>query len=121
MSEVDVLALLTQALHGVAFLIGLFLFSRLFIRPLADAVGGGDTAAIESLREEVMSKLASVEVVGPDGAVARGGMSHDDLDIPGLFSDSDEMTLQEQVDRLAQLRSEDSVRTIRGWMATGGA
>jgi len=117
----DVLALLTQALHGVAFLIGLFLFSRLFIRPLADAVGGGDTAAIESLREEVMSKLASVEVVGPDGAVARGGMSHDDLDIPGLFSDSDEMTLQEQVDRLAQLRSEDSVRTIRGWMATGGA
>jgi hypothetical protein len=36
------------------------------------------------------------------------------------MTENDEMTLQQQVDRLAQLRSEDSVRTIRGWMAAGG-
>ena len=42
------------------------------------------------------------------------------MEIPGLVEQSDEMSLQQQVDRLAQLRADDSVRTIRGWMATGG-
>lgn len=115
----DVFVLLGSALHGVAFLIGLFLFSRFFVKPLAEAVGGGDTAAIDEIREELRERLAAMETegltpVGPEGATI------DDAEIPGLIESSDEITLQQQVDRLAQLRAEDSVRTIRGWMATGG-
>ncbi len=119
----DMLVLITSALHGVAFLIGLLLFSKLFVRPLADALGGGDSAAIASLRDEVTKKLAMVSV-NPAGATAvAAGASptqFDDMDIPGLGEGNEEMTLQQQVDRLAQRRAEDSVRTIRGWMATGG-
>lgn len=121
----DLLLLINGALKAIAFLAGLLLFSRLFVRPLAEAVGGSDTAAIESLREEVQSRLAEVRVqamgVTEGGeAVAVGGVPIEDLDIPGLVEQNDEMSLQEQVDRLAQVRAEDSVRTIRGWMASGG-
>ena len=124
----DVMILVNSLLQATALLLGLFLFSRLFVRPLAAAVGGGDTAAIETLREEVAERIAAVRVersqplVGPDGepVVIPDGMTIDDMEIPGLVEQSDEMTLQQQVDRLAQLRADDSVRTIRGWMATGG-
>lgn len=117
----DILVLLTSLLHGVAFLIGLVLFSKMFIRPLAAAVGGGDTAALEDLREEVMKKLSTVNVERVEGA-SGGNLSEAELDmnIPGLEEENDEMSLQQQVDRLAQRRADDSVRTIRGWMATGG-
>jgi len=116
----DVMVLINTVVQIVALLVGLFLFSKLFVRPLADAVGGGDTAAIESLRDEVTEKLAAVEVDRSQPVVGPDGMTVDDMEIPGLVEQSDEMTLQQQVDRLAQLRADDSVRTIRGWMATGG-
>ena len=119
----DVLILLTSLLHGIAFLIGLVLFSKLFVRPLADAVGGGDTAALEDLRDEVMKKLSKVNVEALDaGSAGATGLSESEMDmnIPGLEGESEEITLQQQVDRLAQRRADDSVRTIRGWMATGG-
>ncbi len=122
----DVLLLLTSVLRGLAYLIGLLLFAKLFIRPLAEAVGGGDDAAIDDLREEVMARLASVSVASADGEGEDGEeFGADgailDSDIPGLDEGRDgEITLEQQVDRLAQRRTEDSVRTIRGWMATGG-
>ncbi|MHA7838238.1 MAG: flagellar basal-body MS-ring/collar protein FliF [bacterium] len=112
----DVIALLTTVLNGLAFLIGLFLFARLFVRPLADAVQGGDSGAVASLREEVMSRLASVGAEALEAGGANAALAPSDLDIPGLEEDSGELTLQQQVDRLAQIRTEDSVRTIRGWM-----
>ncbi len=130
----DLMVLLTSVLRGVAFLVGILLFSKLLIRPLADAVGGGDSAAIVDLRSELMDRLdaAQVAITGTPGASlagraegafggGAGGLSQSDMDIPGLLEGSDEMTLQQQVDRLAQLRTDDSVRTIRGWMASGGA
>lgn len=121
----DLLVLLSSLLHGAAFLIGLLLFAKFFIRPLAEAVGGGDTAALDDLRTELRERLAQVTTdagaaLAGDGAVGGGDARFSDVEIPGLVAESDEMTLQEQVDRLAQLRSEDSVRTIRGWMAAGG-
>ncbi len=116
----DVMVLVNTVLQIAALLLGLLLFSRLFVRPLAAAVGGGDSAAIENLREEVASRLAAVEIDRSQPLVGPDGMTIDDMEIPGLVEQSDEMTLQQQVDRLAQLRADDSVRTIRGWMATGG-
>lgn len=121
----DMLILLSSALHGLAFLVGLILFSKMFIRPLAEAIGGGDATAMADLRSDVMRRLAGVQVEGASavGAVGAGGMSSsaiDDMDIPGLGDGNEEITLQQQVDRLAQRRADDSVRTIRGWMATGG-
>ena len=119
----DILVLLTSLLHGVAFLIGLVLFSKLFVRPLAQAVGGGDTAALEDLRDEVMKKLSkvNVEAIGMPNAGAVGMSEAEmDMNIPGLEEENEEISLQQQVDRLAQRRADDSVRTIRGWMATGG-
>ena len=117
----DLLVLLTTVLHGLAYLVGLLLFAKLFIRPLAEAVGGGDDAAIEDLRTEVMQRLASVSVESAGGGPDGTGASALDADIPGLEEgDDEEISLQQQVDRLAQRRTEDSVRTIRGWMATGG-
>ncbi len=123
----DILVLLTSLLHGVAFLIGLVLFAKMFVRPLAQAVGGGDTAALEDLREEVMKRLSSVSVSVEGPAVAANvpaaanlSQAELDMNIPGLEEENEEITLQQQVDRLAQRRADDSVRTIRGWMATGG-
>ncbi|MEM9174120.1 MAG: flagellar basal-body MS-ring/collar protein FliF [Myxococcota bacterium] len=116
----DVMVLLDTVLQIALLLLGLFAFSRLFVRPLAEAVGGGDTAALEGLREEVLERLAAVEVDQPQPVVGPDGITLEDADIPGLVAESDEMTLQQQVDRLAQVRADDSVRTIRGWMATGG-
>ncbi len=116
----DLLSLLASVLHGAAFLVGLLLFSRLFVRPLAEAVGGSDSAAVESLREEVLERLSSVgQTALAGGAEGAGdGLRAEDLEIPGLVEQNEEMTLQQQVDRVAQLRTEDSVRTIRGWMAS---
>ena len=116
----DLLSLLASVLHGAAFLVGLLLFSKLFVRPLAEAVGGSDSAAVESLREEVLERLSSVgQTALAGGAEGAGdGLRAEDLEIPGLVEQNEEMTLQQQVDRLAQLRTEDSVRTIRGWMAS---
>lgn len=121
----DLFVLINGLLKALAFLVGLVFFSRFFVRPLAEAVGGGDSAAIESLRDEVTERLAQIEVQGAsmneDGVlVDADGTPIDELDIPGLVEQSDEMTLQQQVDKLAQLRADDSVRTIRTWMATGG-
>jgi hypothetical protein len=95
----------------------LILFAKFFVRPLADAVGSGDTAAVKGLRDEVMQKLAAAGA-GAFGEEEGEGLRGDDLDIPGLVEANPEMTLQAQVDRLAQVRTEDSVRTIRGWMAS---
>jgi len=116
----DVVVLVNSLLHGIALLLGLFFFSKFFVRPLADAIGGGDTAAIESLREEVAEKLAEVVIEQAPATVGPDGVPLDNVEIPGLVEQSDEMTLQQQVDRLAQVRADDSVRTIRGWMAGGG-
>lgn len=117
----DVMVLLQSVLHGVAFLVGLLLFAKLFVRPLADAVGSGDTSAVNDLRAEMMQKLAAAGAAGvldDDGSLGGEGGFGEDADIPGLTESSDEMSLQAQVDRLAQVRSDDSVRTIRGWMAS---
>ncbi len=116
----DMVVLINSVLQALALLLGLFFFSRLFIRPLADAIGGGDSAAIESLRDEVTQKLATVQIERAQPIAGPDGMTIEDMEIPGLVEQSDEMSLQQQVDRLAQLRADDSVRTIRGWMATGG-
>ena len=86
------------------------------MKPLAAAVSSGDVAAVQDLREEVMQQLAVVS--GPKATGEDGEVLEEDLDIPGLVEASDEMTLQDQVGRLAQARTEDSVRTIRGWMAS---
>ncbi len=160
----DLLALVATVFQGLLFLIGLFLFSRLFVRPLAAAVGGNESAALKTLRKEVMTKLATVQldlaggVVSPElaqaleandesdegvhvggtaaGAAARGGAGSGDksnrrggqvgsgrgvneFEIPGLMDPNGSIPLPAQVDRLAQLRPEDSVRTIRGWMSAG--
>lgn len=116
----DLLVLFNSVLQILALLFGLFLFSRLFVRPLAAAVGGGDSAAIESLRDEVAARLAAVEVERAQVMEGVDGLTVNDMEIPGLVEQNEEMTLQQQVDRLAQLRADDSVRTIRGWMASGG-
>lgn len=158
------LAIVSTLLQGLVFLIGLFLFSRLFVRPLAAAVGGNESTAVKDLRKEVMTKLATVQielaggVVPPElasdgegggyevgntgaGAARAGERSGDragdgekgtrrgssigsgrgvgDLEIPGLMDPNGSIPLPAQVDRLAQLRPEDSVRTIRGWMSAG--
>lgn len=156
----DVLGLVAILFKGLVSLIGLFLFSRLFVRPLAKAVGGNESTAVKDLRREVMTKLATVQielaggVVPPDFAVAvddeddaeeansagagasggrkpgsgkkasRKGLSggskkEGEFEIPGLVDPNGTIPLPVQVDRLAQLRPEDSVRTIRGWMSTG--
>ena len=148
-----ILALLGTVLQGVVLLIGLFLFSRLFVRPLAAAVGGNESAAVKELRKEVMTKLATVQmelaggVVPPELALDAeggtgeaaaaagssgsgekggrnagqigGGRGAGELEIPGLMDPNGSIPLPAQVDRLAQLRPEDSVRTIRGWMSAG--
>jgi len=113
----DLIGLLTTVLNGLAFLIGLMLFARLFVRPLAAAVQQGDSGAVASLREEMIRRMASVGAGALEAGGAHAGLAPSDLDIPGLEADSGELTLQQQVDRLAQIRTEDSVRTIRGWMA----
>ena len=113
----DLIGLLTTVLNGLAFLIGLMLFARFFVRPLAAAVQQGDSGAVASLREEMIRRLASVGAGALEAGGANTGLAPSDLDIPGLEADSGELTLQQQVDRLAQIRTEDSVRTIRGWMA----
>lgn len=158
----DVLGLVAILFKGVVSLIGLFLFSRLFVRPLAKAVGGNESTAVKDLRREVMTKLASVQielaggVVPPDFVVAvegddeeeeaedaaaaagpgkggagkagkrksgkgitSGAKKEGEFEIPGLVDPNGTIPLPVQVDRLAQLRPEDSVRTIRGWMSTG--
>lgn len=152
----DVVALLIKVLEGVLLLIALLLFSRLFVRPLAQAVGGNESVALKDLRKEVMTKLATVQlelaggVVPPELAVegepgegaadadavaasaggasanrerkrvgSRGSSATGDLEIPGLMEPNGSIPLPAQVDRLAQLRPEDSVRTIRGWMSSG--
>jgi flagellar M-ring protein FliF len=148
-----ILALFSTVLQGVVLLIALFLFSRLFVRPLAAAVGGNESAAVKELRKEVMTKLATVQielaggVVPPELALAQegddespggasggsgsgdkggrragqigGSRGAGDLEIPGLMDPNGSIPLPAQVDRLAQLRPEDSVRTIRGWMSAG--
>lgn len=163
----DVVAILMTIVQGVVFLIGLFLFSRLFVKPLAEAVGAPDpSVAVKDLRKEVLTKLATVQaeltggVVSPELAAAvaeaaeeaeapalaggarreaaasgreggeggagrssqaiaggRGGAG--EFEIPGLMDPNGSIPLPAQVDRLAQLRPEDSVRTIRGWMSSG--
>ncbi|MEZ4330222.1 MAG: flagellar basal-body MS-ring/collar protein FliF [Myxococcota bacterium] len=150
----DVVAILIKVLEGLVLVVALFLFSRLFVRPLADAVGGNESAALKDLRKEVMTKIATVQlelaggVVPPDfaldgelpegvsgeagggtGAGTAGGSGRErkvasgrgggDLEIPGLMDPNGSIPLPAQVDRLAQLRPEDSVRTIRGWMSSG--
>ncbi len=146
-----ILALLSTVLQGVVLLIALFLFSRLFVRPLAAAVGGNESSAVKELRKEVMTKLATVQIelaggvvppefaLGADGegsdaaggaagagekggrraGQVGGGRGGGDLEIPGLMDPNGSIPLPAQVDRLAQLRPEDSVRTIRGWMSAG--
>lgn len=157
------IGLLMTVFKGLVFLVGLFLFSRLFVRPLAQAVGGNESSAVKDLRREVMTKLATVQielaggVVPPDfqlasddgdegdddeeleeGEAAAGGegrakgkrkkkakglaageKKEGEFEIPGLVDPNGKIPLPVQVDRLAQLRPEDSVRTIRGWMSTG--
>jgi len=167
----DVIALLIAIMQGLLFLVGLFAFSRLFVRPLAAAVGGNESSAVKDLRREVMTKLATVQLElaggvvtpelaqelavaggpegdeGEEGSAASGGAGGGrdgaggagragaaraggakavasgtrpgDLEIPGLVDPNGMIPLPAQVDRLAQLRPEDSVRTIRGWMSTG--
>jgi flagellar M-ring protein FliF len=117
----DMIVLINTLLQALGLMVGLFLFSRLFVRPLANAVSGGDNAAIADLREEVIQRLARIDVDRAQVASGEEGITMEDMDIPGLVERNDEMTVQQQVDRLAQLRAEDSVRTIRSWMATGGA
>ncbi len=163
-----VLALFSTVLQGIVLLVALLLFSRLFVRPLAAAVGGNESTAVKELRREVMSKLATLQielaggVVPPElaygqdsangdgsseaapglaggdksgrrgepgsGASASaamssgqigGGRGAGELEIPGLMDPNGSIPLPAQVDRLAQLRTEDSVRTIRGWMSAG--
>ena len=146
-----ILALFSTVLQGVVLLIALFLFSRLFVRPLAAAVGGNESAAVKELRKEVMTKFATVQIelaggvvppelalggddagsdaaAGAAGAAEKGGRragqvgggrGGGDLEIPGLMDPNGSIPLPAQVDRLAQLRPEDSVRTIRGWMSAG--
>ncbi|MBY0401835.1 hypothetical protein K2X89_16195, partial [Myxococcota bacterium] len=166
----DVVAILIALVQGLVFLVGLFLFARLFVRPLAAAVGGNETeavtAAVKDLRKEVMTKLATVQIElaggvvtpelaaaiaadaeaeaeaampgvsaggGPGKPAAAGGQGGSaagrslgagrgapgELEIPGLMDPNGSIPLPAQVDRLAQLRPEDSVRTIRGWMSSG--
>lgn len=149
----DLIAILMTLLQTAGFLVGLLLFSRMFVRPLADAVGGNESAAVRDLRKEVMTKLATVqlELAGgvvspellaateaqmqaPDGPVdapaataagasrrpaAKASAGPGELEIPGLVDPNGAIPLPVQVDRLAQLRPEDSVRTIRGWMSAG--
>ncbi len=74
-----------------------------------------------------MKRLSSVSVSVEGPAVAANvpaaanlSQAELDMNIPGLEEENEEITLQQQVDRLAQRRADDSVRTIRGWMATGG-
>lgn len=159
-----ILALFSTVLQGLVLLVALFLFSRLFVRPLAAAVGGNESTAVRDLRREVMTKLATVQielaggVVPPELVYAQeeeaarssgapnaasaggdrggrraearagasagsgqiaGGRGAGDLEIPGLMDPNGTIPLPAQVDRLAQLRPEDSVRTIRGWMSAG--
>ena len=147
----DLIALVMTILQGIAFVVGLLVFARLFVRPLASAVGGNETAAVKDLRKEVMAKLATVQLElaggvtlpgfdgsageleaaetesgsgsggakrGPKKSVA-GAVKEADFEIPGLVDPNGSMPLPAQVDRLAQLRPEDSVRTIRSWMSAG--
>lgn len=103
----QLIVLLTSALHGLAFLIGLILFARLFVKPLADAV------------KAAPGSLAGL-TAGDLEAQLEGGLtsSGERMVIPGMEEDEKPLTLQEQVDVLAEARGEDSVKTIRGWLAS---
>ncbi len=101
----ELLVLLTTLLHGVAFLVGLILFAKLMVKPLADAIRPDHVPV--ALPEPTNEELTPREV---------RGLADRDM-IPGLLEENTEMTLQEQVDMLAEARSDDSVKTIRGWLA----
>ena len=114
----DLLGMIRTLLRALAFLLGLILFSKFFVQPLAAAVGGEDAGAVESLREEVMARLSEIRVEPTAG-------SEEDEDavaalVAGEGGDGAEPTLQQRVDHMARLRPDDSVRTIRSWIGQGG-
>lgn len=98
----QVTVLLTTVLNIVGLLIALVMFGRFMVRPIADALEG-----------ESVPQFAGVATASDLAAQLEldGQLEHED-DLPQR-----ELTLQERVDSLAARRSDDSVKTIRSWLA----
>ena len=98
----QVVVLITTVINVVGLLLALMLFGRFLVKPLA--------VAIES--DGAVQLLGGVE--GVDLA--------SQLEVDTELEEEDEepqreLSLQERVDALAAKRSDDSVKTIRSWMA----
>ena len=90
-------------LNIIGLLLALMVFGRLLIQPLAQALEGDGRPQLMGAGTTVSDLAAQLEV---DGELEQ------EEELPQR-----ELTLQERVDALATKRSEDSVKTIRSWMA----
>jgi flagellar M-ring protein FliF len=102
----SIFALLGSLLRGAAMVVAVLLFARLVVAPLLAAARAAQAGA-------VLPGSAGVSIaVGDEGAVALpAGAAAAPLPLP-----PEQATLSDRVGQLARQRSDDSVRTIRGWL-----
>ncbi|MDP6978840.1 MAG: flagellar basal-body MS-ring/collar protein FliF [Myxococcota bacterium] len=98
----QVTVLISNVLNIVGLLLALVMFGRFMVKPIAEALEGE----------------ASPQMVG----VTTAGDLASQLELDAELEQEEELpqrelTLQERVDSLAAKRSEDSVKTIRSWLA----
>ncbi|MCP4039202.1 MAG: flagellar M-ring protein FliF [bacterium] len=98
----QVTVLISNVLNILGLLLGLAMFGRFLVKPLAAAIEGEGTPQLMGV-STAADLAAQLEV---DGELEQ------EEELPQR-----ELSLQERVDALAAKRSEDSVKTIRSWMA----
>lgn len=94
--------LINTVLNIVGFLLALVFFGRLLVKPLAQALEGEGSSQL--MRVSTAADLAAQLEVDSE--------LEQEEELPQR-----ELTLQERVDALAAKRADDSVKTIRSWMA----
>ncbi len=98
----QVTVLISNVLNIVGLLLALVMFGRFMVKPIAEALEGE----------------ASPQMVGVTTAGDLASQLELDTDLEQEEElPQRELTLQERVDSLAAKRSEDSVKTIRSWLA----
>jgi len=98
--------LLTSVLRWVGVLVALLVFARVLVKPLVQTLKP-DPETLLGLRAGALS----AQLAGGEGAGGEEGA--DALEAPPR-----PQTLQERVNQLTEKRSEDSVKTIRGWLGS---
>ncbi len=98
----QVTVLITTVLNIVGLLLALAMFGRFMVRPIAEALEG-----------EAQPQMVGVATAGDLAAqLELDSELEQEEELPQR-----ELTLQERVDSLAAKRGEDSVKTIRSWLA----